>query len=121
MYISVYLHAYDVNEQAIVSFHVIRITCLSHYFPESVCTAVYGVGYSLSLYYLLLVRSLQLSDATLFPRKFRRHVGKIVAIRLALQRRDILGNFVARSEIVSRRHNFLESTVAPIMRRDSIS
>ena len=53
--------------------------------------------------------------------KFRRHVGKIVAIRLALQRRDILGNFAARSEIVSRQHNFLESTVAPIMRRDSIS
>ena len=31
------------------------ITCLSRYFPESVCTAVYGVGYSLSLYYLLLL------------------------------------------------------------------
>ena len=24
------------------------ITCLLRYFPESVCTAVYGVGYSLS-------------------------------------------------------------------------
>ena len=58
---------------------------------------------------------------TVFPRKFRRRVGKIGAIRLALQRRDILGNFVARSEIVSRRHNFLESAVAPIMQRDSIS
>ena len=31
------------------------ITCLSRYFPESVCTGLYGVGYSLSLYYLLLV------------------------------------------------------------------
>ena len=30
------------------------ITCLSCYFPESVCTVVYGIGYSLSLYYLLL-------------------------------------------------------------------
>ena len=28
--------------------------------------------------------SLQLCDATVFPRKFRRRVGKIVAIRLAL-------------------------------------
>ena len=28
------------------------ITCLSRYFPDSVCTAVCGVGYSLSLYYL---------------------------------------------------------------------
>ena len=37
----------------------------------------------------------KLCDATVFPRKFRRHVGKIVAIRLALQRRDILGRVVA--------------------------
>ena len=48
------LRAYDVNEQTIVPLHVIRITCLSRYFPESVCTAVYGVGYSLSLYYFTL-------------------------------------------------------------------
>ena len=30
-----------------------EITCLSRYFPESVCTGVYGVRYSL-FYYLLL-------------------------------------------------------------------
>ena len=32
------------------------ITCWSRYFPESVCTGVYGVRYSL-LYYLLLLSS----------------------------------------------------------------
>ena len=48
------LHTYDVNEQTIVPLHVIRIMCLSRYFPEIVCTALYGVEYSLSLYYLLI-------------------------------------------------------------------
>ena len=49
------LHAYNIRERTIVPLHVIQITCLSRYFPKSVCTAVYGIGYSLSLYYLLLI------------------------------------------------------------------
>ena len=36
-----------------------RITCLSRYFPESVCTAIYGVGYSLSSLFTLDVTQLK--------------------------------------------------------------
>ena len=49
------LRAYDINGRTIFPLHVILIMCLSRFFPESVCTAVHGVGYSLYLYYLLLV------------------------------------------------------------------
>ena len=35
-----------------------EITCLPRYFPESVCTGVYGVRYSL-FYYLLLEALMQ--------------------------------------------------------------
>ena len=35
------------NGCLVASRSIIFVTCLSCYFPESVCTAVYGVGYSL--------------------------------------------------------------------------
>ena len=36
------IRAYDVDERTIDTLHVIKITCLSHYFPESVSMAVVG-------------------------------------------------------------------------------
>ena len=72
-------HFLSVCKRAVPKCSCHRITCLSRYFPERVCTVLYEIGYSL-FYYLLLVIS-SLVNQTLLPQCWRWNVIKITSTR----------------------------------------